>query len=225
MADLPKINIPNSPKNLDLITFQSVINRYGGLAKAARFIVRINNNNNKLIKSSSTLSELTYLCDAAELPGKALNTADFRYGGPNAKYPFQTQYTDMTLSFIMRNDMTEKLMFDEWMQIINPTTRYEFEYKDQYATTIDIYAMSEYAQSESNLDAKTIYLATLKKAFPLNVNAIPLVWADENVMRLQVQFAFTDWKTPYDKELTGTNNIIVGGTITRKSYLGLKLGE
>ena len=55
--------------------------------------------------SNSSLSRyLALQCESAELPGKTLATADVKVYGPTFKVPYQTQYSDMNLTFLCTNE-------------------------------------------------------------------------------------------------------------------------
>lgn len=183
--------------------FRSMIDAENGLARIARFGVRILpgsssslvSANGFLFSKSTILNDLIFLCESAEFPGRALNTVDYRYGGPGFKYPSQTVYSDMTLSFIVRNTMKEKLFFDDWMEAINPISTYEFNYKSDYSATIQIYSVGDYnTGTDDDPTTNNYYSVQLLKAYPINVNPMAVNWADENFHRLQVQFAFSEWE-------------------------------
>ena len=187
----------NVPNLHGLTRFRAVIDAYGGLAKVARFAVRINPSNTFLLNKHGIMRDLTFLCETAELPGKAFNVNEYRYGGPNLKYPSQTQYTDLSLSFIVRNRMLEKHFFDDWMMAINPTDTYNFNYKNSYATTIDIFALADFVDPLTGAPMAN-YGVTLDKAFPISMSPLQLVSGDDSFHRLQIQFAYNTWKKPDD---------------------------
>lgn len=170
--------LAGAPKLSDLGEFRSVLAAGGDVAKAARFAVQIN--------KVGVLPDLHFLCEAAEFPARALNAQNYRYYGPDFKLPHQTQYTDLNLTFICRTKMQEKVFFDKWMDEINPRNTYDFNFRNTYACDIVIY---QYAET-----GEATYLNTFLEAYPINVNAIPTSWAEDNFQRLQVTFAFTEWK-------------------------------
>jgi hypothetical protein len=188
-------NIKNSPESqsINLNTVRNVSSAYGGLARSARFLVRIVGNPGTLFNGNSgVMRDLPYLCESAEFPTRQLVVTDVRYYGPNFKMPTQTNYQDLNLIFLCRNDFAERKFFDDWMEYINPTNTYDFSYKDDYAATIEIYQLSEFdSSSDSGSFAK--YKFTFQKAYPLEVAAQPVTWADDNFHRLQVTFTFNKW--------------------------------
>mgnify|MGYP001409860567 CR=1 FL=1 len=225
MADQDFYPIRNAPNVADLKEFQAVLNRYGSLAQACRFLVKINlpKNPPKIALASNLLRDLTFLCESAELPGRAFNIADARYYGPSFKYPTQSIYTDLTLNFIIRDRLLEKEFFDDWMQIINPNNSYNFEYKTNYSTTIDIIQYSAVEdpdnKGENRRGSRPIYKITCVDAWPINVNPMQTVWGEDNFHRLSVQFAYTDWRRSKDP-LAGKFKLIESGNLTEGSKLG-----
>ena len=71
--------------------------------------------------NSSMSRYLALQCEAAELPGKTLQTADVKIYGPTFKVPYQTQYSDTTLTFLCTNEFYERKLFDRWMEAIHPS--------------------------------------------------------------------------------------------------------
>jgi hypothetical protein len=58
--------------------------------------------------NSSLTRYLALQCESAELPGRTTATADVKIYGPTFKVPYQTQYTDTTLTFLCTNDFFER---------------------------------------------------------------------------------------------------------------------
>ncbi len=174
--------------------FKSFLDQGGSLAKACRFAV--------VIKPPSAIRsaprELFLLCDAAELPGRGFATVESRYYGPSQMFPTNTQYQPASLSIMCRSDSGERRFFDDWLDIINPTTNYNFEYFNNYQCDIDIYQYAEYggAGGTRNLTPQVTYHWQLRKAWPMLVNAQAVSWADQDILRLQVTFAYKNWERP-----------------------------
>jgi len=182
--------IQNEPENIDLKTFWSKLEMDEGIVHAARYVVRITpvGPENWLSKNgfASIMSDLTYLCDSAELPGRSFGMFTARYYGASFQLPFQTTYDDIDLTFICRHKMKERLFFDDWMEIINPTNSYDFNYRDDYSAEITVFQVSDVADDPAHPHA--IYAYTIKKAYPIVVNSAPLSWADESILRVGVKF-------------------------------------
>lgn len=147
------------------------------------------------------LRDLTYLCEAAEIPGRGFMSSDLRYYGPSFKIPYQSSYEDINMTFLVRDRFEERRFFDNWMEIINPSTNYDFEYRRNYLGEIHIFQMSDIAatvESQTPGDdpvknSQRRYAIALRKAYPVLVNPQPMTWADDNFHRLTVTFTYTRW--------------------------------
>jgi hypothetical protein len=145
--------------------------------------------------SNATLSRnLALQCEAAELPGKTIITADAKVYGPTYKVPYQTQYGDTSLTFLCTNDFYERKLFDRWMEAIMPTDTNNMRYpkgdKSRYMTNIKIIQYDDFI--------KQIYAVELIDAFPIGVAPQSVSWSDDAFHRLQVQFAYQKYKTIYE---------------------------
>lgn len=205
-------NIGNQPENLRMSDFYAYSNRYRSLAKSSRFAVRIMPTGaNSLLRSYAPfMRDFTYLCEAAELPGRGFMNADVKgYYGPDFKVPYQTEYQETAMTFLCRGESFERQFFDDWMELINPTGTFNFRYKDDYVCQIEMFQFSEAPKmktTEPNRETVTssptattstepvaTYAWTLHDAYPILVNPQPVTWADDNFQRLAITFTFTKW--------------------------------
>lgn len=191
MASVP---IPNAPKFLTMSNFKGVSSEDGGLAKACKYMVVIKpRGENFLAQYRAVMGDLPYLCEVAEIPGRGFMNIDVRYYGPNQKLPFLTQYEDINLTFLCRNKSREREFFDDWMSTINPTNTFDFNYRDTYEATIDIY---QYDVRSSDPNAKApdpTYWITIHNAYPVLLNPQPMAWPDEQFQRVVVTFTYKYW--------------------------------
>lgn len=189
--------------NLSMTDVLAKMNEGRGLARSARFAVKINgipginqdglNELDRFRRGSLEFgkmrsiqnNDLVYLCEVAEFPGRTYMNSDIRYYGPSVKFPFQTVYEDVNFTFLCRMDFDERKFFDTWMEMINPISTYDFNYKSEYSTSIDIFQLDE--------KQKPVYCITLLEAYPLQVSPQPVTWADDNFQRLAVTFTYSKW--------------------------------
>jgi hypothetical protein len=200
----------NAIHPVDPNTFRALIARYGDLARSCLFMVRI------MPKfGTRAVESLMYLCESAEIPGRAFETQEVRTYGSTYRRPFISAYSDVTLTFICTGEMLEKNFFDNWMQAINPTDYYDFNYADTYLSKIDVFQYSSAGQQVNGNTLRCTYQMTFMDAFPVTINPMPTSWAEDGVHRLQVQFSCSQVVRPYDpiKGSTQTNTIIQGGNI------------
>lgn len=206
------ITYPNSPKRFKMQDFRSSSDRFGGFAKSARFAVTIATRGNILKqKTSSTIArDLTYLCEVAEMPGRGFLSIDgYRYYGPQFKLPFMSEYADISLTFLCRNKQYERQFFDDWMEVINPTDTYDFRYRDNYTSEIDIWQFSDIGENYAEAE----YCITLHDAYPTLVNPQSATWGDDNFQRLTVAFTYTKWTRKGLDHESGEFSIVQGNRI------------
>lgn len=188
MASYP---IENAPADLSMIDFKAISDDFGGLVKSNRFAVRIGVPRFG-VSYSNFVRNLTYLCEIAEMPGRGFMNVDVRYYGPNQKLPYNTQYEDITLTFLCRNEAFERQFFDDWMNWINPVNTFDFNYRDEYSVEIDIFQYTDVDEDDTDTPTPK-YNVTLRDAYPILVNPQAMTWSDDQFQRLSVTFTYTKW--------------------------------
>lgn len=172
------------------------------LARPSRFDVRIPIPLALIGSVGADTKNLSFRCENAELPGKSMTTADRKMGSaPIEKFPYHTNFGECTLTFIISDNMSEKIFFDSWMEIINPTTDYNFQYKSNYAVDMSI--------NQYDVTNKVSYTATLYETFPISFNAMGLDWTSEGFHKLSVTFSYKQWIGSYANSLQ--QNIVSKG--------------
>ena len=140
-----------------------------------------------LLFDVSTARTLSLRCESAQLPGRTLETTTKKHGSaPVEKFPYHNNYSEVTLEFLVSGDMNEKIFFDAWMELINPTTDFNMQYKNNYAVDISI--------NQYDLQNKITYSANLIEAFPIEVNQLDLNWSNDSFHKLSVVFAYKQWQ-------------------------------
>lgn len=135
----------------------------------------------------STSKNLNMRCEMTEMPGRTFGTTERKIGSsPIERFPYQSIYNDVSMTFIVDGDMKQKLFFDQWMEYINPTSTYNYNYKQNYASDISI--------TQYDMQNKVTYRAVLIDAYPLVLNQLDLDWSNEGYHKLTVTFAYTKWQ-------------------------------
>lgn len=155
------------------------------LARPARFQVNFNPPAGLESQYSNYISELSFRCDAAQLPSRAIMTTDQKIYGYVEKFPYLTAYEDAQFTFLVGDDMKEKKLFDNWLTLVQPIDSYNLQYKSNYSTDIKVI--------QYNLTGKEIYRATLQKAYPIAINQLDLDWGADGYHKLIVVFAYSSW--------------------------------
>ena len=139
-----------------------------------------------LIPYVSSAKSLTYRCETAQLPGRTFATTEQKTYGPIEKYPYLNTYGDLDLTFIVDDDMNQKVFFDAWMNYINPLYNNNMRYKGDYSTTIVI--------NQYNVSNELTYSVNLIDAYPISINQMDLNWGDDGYHKISVTFAYTYWQ-------------------------------
>jgi len=178
-----------------------------GPAKSSLFLVKIfpppifSTLTNK--KLANYIEPLSLLCEAAEMPGKALTTENVKIYGPGYHVPYLVTYQNIALTFINTNAHTERLFFDLWMNsIISPTTnnvRFPKGDNSGYLTRIEVVQYSSDASLESE-----IYKVKLIDAFPTSITPQQLSWGDDAFQRMSVSFLYQKYEIVPENELIDT---------------------
>ena len=163
--------------------FKSSFNK--DLARTSKFDVNITIPLT-MIPYISSAKNLTYRCETAQLPGRTFATTEQKTYGPIEKYPYLTSFTDLDLTFLVDDDMNQKVLFDAWLNYINPQYNNNFRYKGDYATIITV--------NQYDVMNELSYSVNFYDAYPISINQMDLNWSDESVHKLVVTFAYTYWQ-------------------------------
>jgi len=163
---------------LSIDKFRNTLNVKGGPAPINRYEVYI---------PRGEMSDLTFRCEQAELPGKSILTVEDKLYGPVRKIGYGQMFIDTTMTFICTAEgWEEKSFFDDWQnQIVDPDT-HDASYYEDYTSDIWLRTFTE--------ENKPSYGIKFEEAYPLNVGAVNIGWAQNNeYARLSVTFAYRKW--------------------------------
>lgn len=186
-----------------------------GVAKSSHFEVQVMGpplgGNSQVRPSrlydSSIERDIVYRAEAAEIPGRTMMTVDHRFKnyGPSNKIPYGTIYGDVTITFLMSEDLREKEYFEIWQDNIMNTGTFieEFDrhsggvpynnrYFDDYTGTVVIRQYGEAGQLRS--------IHTLLEAYPIIVTPMNVSWQGDEILKLPVTFAYKHYKAVYNKQ-------------------------
>jgi hypothetical protein len=169
----------------------SSINK-SGVASSSHFEVHLPD----WINSNSR--ELLYRADSANLPGRTVMTTEHKFTnyGPINKVPYGQIYGDVTITFLLSEDLREKDYFETWQSKMIDTgsnnwrtfgrSKFNVEYFDNYSGSVDI------RQYGSNGGLRTIH--TLREAYPIMIGDIAMAWGTDEPAKLSVTFAYRNYK-------------------------------
>ena len=139
-----------------------------------------------MIPYVTSARSLKYRCENAQLPGRTLATTEQKTYGPIEKHPYLNTYNDINLTFIVDDDMQQRILFDAWLNYINPSYSNNMRYKSDYATILKI--------NQYDVTGQLTYSVNLYDAFPISMNQMDLDWSGDGYHKLNVTFAYTYWQ-------------------------------
>ena len=141
--------------------------------------------------SSATESRAISLrCESINLPGRNLNsTTDSNIYGPTREVVNGVTYAeDITMTFLARSGLDERVFFEEWQALAFDERTWNVRYYNDYISTVDIYILDR--QDKRRFGIK------LMEAFPKTIGPTELSQAPSNeVIKLAVTFSFRYWTT------------------------------
>jgi hypothetical protein len=172
--------------------------KFGGLALANKFIVRITPPSKIFAgdgDSFPNMEQLTFFCSTSNLPGKTINTFDhkpYAFGQVN-KMPISRTNDSLTTSFFGDSNYLIMGFFQRWLnyivqdggEVFDGRGYREIGYKEYYACTIEIIGY-DYDSSE-----KVVY--TLYEAYPTQIGAVQTGWEqNDTLIQIPIEFTYDD---------------------------------
>lgn len=140
-----------------------------------------------MIPYLSSAKNMNYRCEHAQLPGRTFATTEQKTYGPIEKYPYLSTFTDIDLTFIVDDDMNQKVFMDAWLNYINPQYNNNFRFKSDYSTVITV--------NQYDVNNELSYSVNLYDAFPVSMNQLDLDWSTDGYHKLSVTFHIHTGKT------------------------------
>lgn len=150
--------------------------------------------------------DISILCESVQLPGRQITTIDYTAERQAIKVPYGVINEDVTMSFILTNDMFMKKLFDAWLTGIMDIDRYRVGYKKDFTTDIIIQQLNQ-----QNIP---VYGVRLENAFPITVNAVNLDSNAENtVQKLSVTLSYENYVPEDIVDTIKSTAGVVGATL------------
>lgn len=136
----------------------------------------------------STFLNLYLNAENAEFPGVQLNTGEVVYGNQERKFAYGRQLNELTVTFRIDADMSQKKLFDTWFGIITNPKSKQMGFKDDYVSDIKIYQLND--------KGELTYSYFLLNAFPTSVGSLSLGYDQQSQYhKLSVTFSYDDITT------------------------------
>ena len=181
----------------------STINANGGLSKASKFMVTITPPTILGVANQ----DLTFFCEAAQLPGLTFQTDDVKMSGYGVyeKRPHGISFSDLPLTFYNDTDGKVLRFFHSWAQAVfnfnsgdNPygTTQYlpinTFAYPKDYWGTI---TLDHYDEVSKDGTPSVVVSYTFYQAYPISIQDVSVSWsASDELVRIPVTMTYKWWQ-------------------------------
>ena len=172
-------------------TLQSKISNRGGLATTEKFEVIFTSLPSGL--DTTVASDLRFFCENVALPTKSISANEKFIHGVAYQMPYRQAFQELSLTFLLTDDMSQKKFFDQWQnEIINPSTG-NMGFHNEYTCTILIRKHGKLSLDFGN-GSSTPYEITLIKAWPSIVAEVQLSHGGGNeIARLPVTMQYQRW--------------------------------
>lgn len=163
--------------------------------------------------------QLTYRADSVEIPGRTALTIEHRFAenGPLSKIPYTQVFGDVTITFILSDNLAEKKFFELWMSSMMDTTpqgagqSFNVKYFENYKSDVNI------RQFDSNgLLRNTIKLVD---SYPIIMNGIQMGWGDDSIAKLSLQFALRYYEVIGDDTKVVEESEAPQGGLTLRDFI------
>lgn len=142
---------------------------------------------------STVVSDNSFRCQATELPGRAIATAELKTSGPIQKIGYESIFSELVLSFILDETLSQKDFFETWQNEVLgnyrdiegvDTSMFNLGYFDDYVARVTV---ENYSQT-GNITNRYTY----EEAYPTSVGDISLSWqSGSELALLPVTFSYT----------------------------------
>jgi hypothetical protein len=169
-----------------------------GVAKTSHFEVFIQGGGD-----IDTERQLSLRAETADIPGRSITTVEHKFQnyGPVTKVAYGQVYGDVSVQFLLSEDMREKEYFEIWQDKMvgtgafsenNGTNAHNTNYFDNYTGTVEI------RQYGAQGGLRAIHI--LNDAYPLIINPITMNWGEDAAAKLGITFGYKNYKCVFTKQ-------------------------
>lgn len=174
---------------MSLADFLSTV-RTEGLSKANRYSVLISPPAG-IADSNSDLSRVSLFAESTELPGVTVKTEKLKIYGPEYIRPTGIDYGQtVNVTFLVDRDFRVRKLFEDWINMVVDKNSYNISYQILYISN-----QIRFIQLDTQDEER--YSITLKEAFPVSIEIMPISYSSDGIHRISVTFAFRRWESMF----------------------------
>ena len=189
---------------------------------------------------NSIKDRLFFFCSSAQLPERTItDTSANQYYGPERNIARGMEFAPMTLNFMLDSELTERVVFESWQNLIINQRTFNANFYDDYVGKVLIYPLHENRNETSNrftgpgtnafgpMASLTLsgYYVELIEAYPKTIGAVDLAYNNGNAIANQsITFNYRYWQSNATinshEDANAYGDINGTGVITEERYLG-----
>jgi len=148
----------------------------------------------QMSEETETRRGLRAFCETIEMPGRNLNTTDFRTYGPKREIVYGHSFSgEVTATFYTDKFLRQRSFFELWQGAAFDSGTNNVHFYDEYVGAIRIYQLGAFA-AENDRD-RISYGVHLYECFPKAINAVNYSQgANDEIQKVSVTFAFRNWQ-------------------------------
>lgn len=137
-----------------------------------------------------SLGRIEMNCSVAQVPGRSVATREVSAGGtPVRKMAHSPQYEDMSLTFLVSDDLLEKKFFDSWQAMVFEDTWGNLQFPSEY------YGVVEVRKTSRRMGEPTTGTWVLHDAWPIIVGPVDLSAESGAIATMAVTMSMRHWTT------------------------------
>lgn len=130
---------------------------------------------------------LSLRCITAQMPGKSIQTVEYRQRNIPYKLPYTATYDDVTVTFIASENLEERKLLEAWMGAVINVTDGTLNFYNEFRGDIKIHQL--------DYDGNQVYSIMLVDAFPVAVAPIDYSYGTQNeLVNVSATFTYKYWK-------------------------------
>jgi hypothetical protein len=177
---------------LDTNYLHNLVTSMGGIARSNKYLVELPNEDftgRRRFETNEPGLIFSTLCRRCTMPGRQILSVERIINTSNQKIAYGYGSNEVSMGFLLTNDMTMKKYFENWQQATvvmdEASSEHYPNYKNEYSRDVNIYQLDNAGNKK--------YGVKLIDAYPTTVN--PTEYSDDNdgYVELSVEISYHRW--------------------------------
>ncbi len=150
--------------------------------------------------SLDNIRNLELRAESVTIPGRSLSTTPYRFYGPARNFPYEQLYSgEISISFIVSANLSERHFFEGWLNFISNPNNYKFNYYDKYISKMAIVLLDR--------TNRMVFVSELEEVYPKSIGDISLGYdKNDEIIKQEVTFHFRKYTVQEGRAIQGVND-------------------